>query len=149
MSTDPSIGHLLRWRFERAAAEAPPAPRAARLLALPRRAGHLVATRILRPSEEVEAAACVFSIQIRDGRLRLGFSLDAAGEPVREYQAMLLSTGAGSGTHPILAARASALADGEYYLEGDLPGDLAESWASLRVTARMPFRIMLRPVPAA
>src|SRR5438128_10069768 len=118
MSSKIPIEELLRWRAARAEAEAPPAPRAARLLEMARpwweirperfqafverlgriqvacghamgeprqsRSGHPVPTLIVRAVEELETSVRVLYLNVRDGRLRLRFQLDAAAVQAQE-----------------------------------------------------------------
>src|SRR5436309_3280949 len=105
------VEQLLRWRLSQAEAEAPPAPRAGRLLELARpwwetwperfqsfverlggievayghaaeprqpRGGHPVPALVVRAVEELETSVRVLYINVREGRLRLRFQLDAA-----------------------------------------------------------------------
>ena len=48
-------------------------------------------------------------------------------------------------SQPILTAHATESVTSEYRLDADLPGELARRWAGLKVTDRMPFRLILRP----
>ena len=41
---------------------------------------------------------------------------------------------------------AAKSASGEYWLEAELPSELAENWKRLKVTDRLPFRLILRLV---
>jgi hypothetical protein len=181
MTHDPSIERLLRWRLARAEAEAPPAPRAARLLALarpwwetwperfrsqverlgrvplaygyamavsrrsPERSGHPVPALIARV-EDVEAYARVLYLTVRDGRLRLRFEIDAAvGITDEAFDATFIEEGY---ERPLFSCHAALAQSGEYRLDAELPDQLAERWAPLKVTDRMPVRLILRPVTA-
>lgn len=171
-----SVEELLRWRLARAEAEAPPAPRGARLLELARpwwerwperfqayverlgriqvayahamaepargRTGHPVPTLIA--GAELETAARVLYFSVRDGRLRLRFQLDVASEHAeQDYDVTFVLE---PGGRPVLFSNAVASVDNEYRLDADLPEELAVSWEALRVTDRMPYRLILRPV---
>lgn len=176
MSHEFSVEELLRWRLARAEADAPPAPRAARLIELARpwweiwperfqayverlgriqvayahamaelargRTGHPVPTLIA--DAEVETAARVLYFSVRDGRLRLRFQLDVASEHAeQDYDVTFVSD---PGDRPLLSANAVASVEHEYRLDADLSEELASSWEALKVTDRMPYRLILRPV---
>jgi hypothetical protein len=167
---------LLRWRLSQAEAEAPPAPRAARLLELarpwwerwperfqslvervgriqiayghamtePRRdgSGFPVPTVIFRTAEELETSVRVVYFAIRDGRLRLRFQLDAAiGQAHESFDVTFI---AGPAARPLLSAQATLSMDSEYRIDTELPEELARNWVLLKVTDRMPFRLILR-----
>jgi hypothetical protein len=178
VDTDETIIELLRWRLARAEADAPPAPRAARLLELarpwwdtwperfgelvarlgqmqvayglamtePRRGrngGHAVPALIARGGDdEHEASARVLYLGVRGGRLHLRFRLDAGPQPAEPtFEATFV---AGDAAHPMLAARATLSVESEYRLDAELPDEVAAEWARLKVTDRMPFRLILR-----
>ena len=175
MKKEIPIEELLRWRLEQAEAEAPPAPRAARLLEAvrpwwevwperfqalaerlgrmqlayghaaersPVRASHPVPTLIVRAQKEVEVSARVLYFTAREGRLRLRFQLEGSPEPpLKAYEAALIST---ASMRPVLAATATLSVESEYRIDASLPDELAQSWEALRVTDRMPFRLILR-----
>ena len=174
MSNEISVGQLLRWRAARAEAEAPPAPRAARLLELARpwwetlperfqsrverlgsiqiayghamaepaarRSGHPVPTLIARRAEELETSVCVLYLGVRDGRLRLRFQLERAiASTANTFEATLIAEGVA-----ILSAPAVLSVDYEYRMDCELPEKLVRDWKDLKVTDRMPFRLILR-----
>jgi len=164
---------LLRWRLSRAEAEAPPAPRAARLLELarpwwerwpdrfqslverlgriqiacghamtePRRdgSGLPVPAVIFRTAEDLETSVRVVCFAIRDGRLRLRFQLDG-----QAHESLDVTFIADPATRPLLSAQATLSPDGEYRIDAELPEELERSWAFVKVTDRMPFRLILR-----
>ena len=176
MSTRIEIEELLRWRAARAEAEAPPAPRAARLLEMARpwweiwpvrfqsfverlgriqvayghamaeprqsHSGHPVPALIVRAVEELETSVRVLYLNVRDGRLRLRFQLDAAIAQAQE--SFEVTFVAGQSTRPLLSASAILSADNEYRIDTELSEELAPGWEQLRVTDRMPFRLILR-----
>jgi hypothetical protein len=177
MTLDTSVDQLLRWRLARAEAEAPPAPRAARLLELVRpwwevwperfqaqverlrrmqvayayamvepsrgRAGHPVPA-LISHAEELETFARLLYFAVYDGKLRCRFQLDSVpGKVEPTFEVTFVSDAA---SRPLLAAYATASFDSEYRLDADLSDELAASWAGLKVTDRMPFRFILRPV---
>jgi len=175
MSNEISVEQLLRWRAARAEAEAPPAPRAARLLELARpwwetlperfqslverlgniqiayghamaepvsarRSGHPVPTLIVRRAEELETSVCVLYLGVRDGRLRLRFQMERAIAPTANtFEATLIAEGVA-----ILSAPAVLSVDNEYRMDCELPENLARDWKELKVTDKMPFRLILR-----
>jgi hypothetical protein len=176
MSPEFSVEELLRWRLARAEADAPPAPRAAQLLEHARpwwerwperfqayverlgriqvsyayaatessrgRTGYPVPTVIA--DAEVETAARVLYFSIRDGRLRFRFQLDVTSElGDNEYEATFVSDPEG---RPLFSANAIASVENEYRLDAELPEELAAGWDALKVTDRMPYRLILRPV---
>ena len=176
MSTRIPIEELLRWRAARAEAEAPPAPRAARLLetarpwweiwperfqsfverlgriqvayghamAEPRQSptGHPVPALIVRTVEELETSVRVLYLNVRDGRLRLRFQLDAATVQAQEsFEVTFVSD---KPERPLLSATAIFSLDGEYRIDAELSEELAHGWEPLKVTDRMPFRLILR-----
>lgn len=185
MSEQQSIEALLRWRLARAAADAPPAPSAARLLALVRpwweewparwqtavarlacaqvAYGHAMSASEARPGghpvpvlvlgadgdADVDALARVLYLSVRDGRLRLRLLLSGAStRSGADFEATIVGDDGAAAERPLFVARAVRAAAGEYRLDTSVTDDLARSWAALRVTDRMPFRIVLRPLPA-
>jgi len=175
MNPGVSIEHLLRWRLARAESEAPPAPRAERLLELSRpwwerwpeqfrqhlvrlrqiplaygyamvgpageRRGHPVPTLITDP-EGVETYAHVTYLKARDARLRMRFQIDGVRTQPESFETTLVSD---ESEMPLCTALASRSYGDEYWVDLDLPEHLARSWAPLRVTDKMPFRLILRP----
>src|SRR5256885_6553362 len=171
-----TIEELLRWRAARAEAEAPPAPRAARLLELARpwweirperfqsfverlgrihvayghamaeprqsHTGHPVPALIVRAIEELETSVRVLYLDVRDGRLRLRFQLDAATAQAQDcFEATFVGD---RHERPLLSAPAILSVDSEYRIDTELSEDLAHGWEQLKVTDRMPFRLILR-----
>jgi hypothetical protein len=176
MKTEIPLEQLLHWRLERAEAEAPPAPRAARLLELARpwwetwpekfqslverlgriqiayghamaepsrgRSGHLVPALIGRAGEESEGCVRVLYFSVRDGKLRLRFHIETTLTP-REptFEATFISD---TGARPLFCAPATHSVDSEYRVDVELSAELARDWEQLKVTDRMPFRVILR-----
>jgi hypothetical protein len=170
------VKQLLRWRLSQAESEAPPAPRAARLLELARpwwetwperfqslvervgriqmayghamtesghtRSGHPVPTLVVRPGEELETSVRILYLNVRDGRLWLRFHLDGVAAQAQESFDVTFVTD--QPAPPLLSARATLSVDNEYRVDAELSGELARDWASLKVTDRMPFRLILR-----
>ena len=176
MSTKIPIEELLRWRAAKAEAEAPPAPRAARLLEMARpwweiwpvrfqsfverlgriqvayghamaeplqsHSGHPVPALIVRAVEELETSVRVLYLNVRDGRLRLRFQLDAATLQAQErFEVTFVSD---KPERPLLSAAAILSLDSEYRIDTELSEELAHGWEQLKVTDRMPFRLILR-----
>jgi hypothetical protein len=176
MSTKIPIEELLRWRAARAEAEAPPAPRAARLLEMSRpwweiwpdrfqsfverlgriqvayghamaeprqsHTGHPVPALVVRAVEALETSVRVLYLNVRDGRLRLRFQLDAATAQAQErFDVTFVSD---KPERPLLSATAIFSLDGEYRIDTELSEELAHGWEPLKVTDRMPFRLILR-----
>jgi hypothetical protein len=176
MKTEIPIEQLLRWRLAQAETEAPPAPRAARLLeaarpwwatwpeqfhslierlgriqvayghamAEPRqsRGGYPVPALLALANQEIEACVRVLYLNARDGRLLLRFQLDAvAAQAPEQFEVTFFADQA---ARPLLCALATLSVDTEYRIEAELPAELARDWEQLRVTDRMPFRLLLR-----
>ncbi len=176
MKTEIPIEQLLRWRLSRAEAEAPPAPRATRLLALarpwwdtwpeqframverlgkiqiayghamaeprPSRGGHPVPALVIRTTEELETSVRVLYLNVRDGRLRLRFQVDAVLGP--EQKSLDVTFVCNASQRPVVSASASLSVDSEYRIDLELSEELARIWEPLKVTDRMPFRLILR-----
>jgi hypothetical protein len=175
MTPEISVGQLLRWRLAHSERAAPPPPRAARLLELVRpwwetwpdrfraqverlgrievayayamtdstrsRSGHPVPT-LISHADELETFARVLYLAVRDGRLRLRFQLDAVpGKPEDAFEVTFISDSA----RPIFSAYATASMN-EYRVDAELSEELAAGWEALKVTDRMPFRFLLRPI---
>ena len=171
------VEELLRWRLARAEAEAPPPPRAARLLELARpwweilpeqfrslverlgqvqvayghamadprqpRTAHPVPALIVRAGEEVQAFASVLYFRIGSGRLRLRFQIDPAhGQSDPAFEATFI---AAATAIPLFSSRATLSVENEYRLDAELPEKISADWAQMKVTDRMPFRLILRP----
>jgi hypothetical protein len=177
MKMEPPVQRLLKWRTALAEAEAPPAPRAARLLERARpwwqrqperfaalaaalngmhaHFGHAmdpgagqgsgipVAAVLLWTNLETNSLAHILYFHVRARTLRLRFQLQNTPEaPERDLDVTFV---AAESHQPLFSAFATFAPGGEYRIELDLPAALAEAWAPLRVTDRMPFRFILRP----
>jgi hypothetical protein len=106
------------------------------------RGGHPVAALITRGGEELETFARVLYINVRDGRLRLRFQLDAVcGDPLESFEATFIDD---KDARPLLLAQAALSVDSEYRIDTELSEELARRWEVLKVTDRMPFRLILR-----
>jgi hypothetical protein len=176
MKSEMTVGHLLGWRLAQAEAEAPAAPRGAKLIHLTRpwweiwperfqflverlgrmqvayghamaepgqsRGGYPIPTLIVRVAEEREVFARVLYLCVRDGRLRLRFQLDRAPEKAdRSYDVTIVCN---TSQRPVICTSASLSVDNEYRIDAELSDELARSWEHLKVTDRMPFRLILR-----
>jgi hypothetical protein len=99
---------------------------------------------LLAQAGDVEAYARVLYLVVRDGRLRLRFALDGApGATESAFHAVFVGD---ASERPLCAALAERSQGGEYRVDVALPPEIAGSWAPLKVTDRMPFRLILRPV---
>jgi hypothetical protein len=177
MNSDTRIEELLRWRLRQAEAEAPPAPRAARLLALARpwweawperfealverlgriqvafahalaeprdsRGGHPLPALIVGAEEEMESSARLLYLEVRGGRLRLRFQLDAALEPAP--RALDVTFVPETPMEAPFSAPAVLSLEREYHLDAELPEGVARRWQGLKVSQRIPYRMILRP----
>jgi hypothetical protein len=109
---------------------------------------------LLAQATDTETYARVLYLVVRDGRLRLRFALDGApgtpGAPETMFAAAFDAAFVGEASEqPLCAARAERAQSGEYRVDVELPPDVAGSWAPLKVTDRMPFRLILSPVADA
>jgi hypothetical protein len=106
------------------------------------RCGHPVAALIVRAGEELETFARVLYLNVRDGRLRLRFQLDATPGQAREtFDVTFIND---KDARPLLSAQASLSVDSEYRIDTELSEELARDWEPLKVMDRMPFRLILR-----
>jgi hypothetical protein len=108
-----------------------------------RRGGHSVPALIVRIQEELETSVRLLYLDVRDGRLRLRFQLGRAMEPPEEAFEVTFVR------EPAMGAPFSAPAvlsmDREYRLETELSEEIARDWEALKVTHRIPYRLILRP----
>ena len=94
---------------------------------------------------ETEAAARILFLSVREGRIRLRFQLEADAElHAASFDATFVAE---SGSRPLFETVAECSVDSEYRIEVEVPLHLEQEWSRLRVTDRMPFRLMLRPRP--
>jgi hypothetical protein len=106
------------------------------------RCGHPVAAMVVRAIEEVETSARVLYFSVRDGRLRLRFQLDAAhGQAQKSFDVTFIND---KDHRPLLSAQATLSVDSEYRIDTEISEELAQDWEPLKVTDRMPFRLILR-----
>jgi hypothetical protein len=109
------------------------------------RRGHPVPT-LLSLADDVETYTRVTYISVRDARLRMRFQLEGfSGMPHDAFDTTFVSDASEIPLCSALAVRSHA---DEYRVDIDLPDDLLRHWAELRVTDRMPFRMILRPTDA-
>ena len=177
MTPEDSIARLLRWRQDRGAADAPPPPGAAQLVALARPwweaaparllaqverlrqvplaygyastadarggAGHPVPV-LVDAGEEAETYAHVLYLVVRGGRMRVRFQLaaDAAPLPGDALDVIFVPDAPEAAPFAGTARRAQG---GAWRADVALPDDAEWRWATLRVTDRLPFRLVLRP----
>jgi hypothetical protein len=106
------------------------------------RTGHPVPALVIHIVEEYETSARILYLSIRDGRLRLRFQLDAG--PARCEHALDVTFVSDDVPAPLLSATASSSIESEYRLDAELPADLERRWAAVKVTDRMPFRLILQ-----
>ncbi len=105
------------------------------------RMGHPVTALIIHTVEEYEASARILYFSINDGRLRLRFQLDAgAAVAERVFEVTFVSDDV---PEPLFSANATSSVESEYRLDAELPIALVGRWADLKVTDRMPFRLIL------
>jgi hypothetical protein len=80
-------------------------------------------------------------LSLRDRTLRIRFEID--GLPTDGASDLEITMIADLSPHSVVSAEASPVAPGEYRAEVDLPSELAEQWAELKVSDRMPFGLIL------
>jgi len=108
----------------------------------PSRGGYPVPALIALANQEIEACARVLYLNVRNGRLMFRFRLDTGAAQLPErLEATLV---ADPSARPLLSAPATLSVDSEYRIDAELPADLAHDWEQLKVTDRMPFRLLLR-----
>jgi hypothetical protein len=167
---------LLRWRLARAEDEAPPAPRAARLLELARpwwetwperfqklverltqlevAYGHAMAER--PPSEPLVPAIVLHTATETETSARILYFSVRDGQLRLRFElsddqhssepAYEVTFVCRTSSHPLFSTAAARSANSEYSLSERLPDELATKWRALKVTDGMPFRLILRPV---
>ncbi|HEX4266211.1 MAG TPA: hypothetical protein VH597_17875 [Verrucomicrobiae bacterium] len=171
-----NIPLLLRWHLAQLENQAPPPPRAARLLAqtqpwwdtwperfqaLVERLSHMdvafghamtdashvrtgfpVTTLVEHAGEETETSARVLYLSLRDRRFCFRFHLNANIQPaVESFEVTFITDGKMT---PVLSASAARSVDNEYRVDLQVSEELAREWGNLKVTDRMPFRLLLR-----
>lgn len=106
------------------------------------RAGHPVPALVIVGEEQLEALVRVLYFSVRDGRLRLRFQLE--GMQQQERQPFDVTFVCNASQRPVVSSNASPSVDGEFRVETELSPDLGRDWERLKVTDRMPFRLILR-----
>ncbi|HEV2693260.1 MAG TPA: hypothetical protein VG347_10230 [Verrucomicrobiae bacterium] len=110
------------------------------------RGGHPVPVLIVGEEDSLKSSARVLYLDVRDGEFRLRFRLAAAGlKAPQRYEVTFI----GADQRPLFSAEATLFMNNEYHLASELPEDLAELWKQLKVTDKLPFRLIIRPVKAA
>src|SRR5690606_36642276 len=92
---------------------------------------------------ETNALVDVLYFSLRGRTLRMRFALRVAADLRRP--GLEVTFVAAESPEPLFCAKANLSPDGDYALEVEVPTPLAEAWSRLRVTKRMPFRLILRP----
>ena len=109
------------------------------------RRGHPVPT-LINDAEDVETYTRVTYINVRDTRFRMRFQVE--GVPQLPHEAFDTTFISDDSESPLCAALAVRSHADEYRVDVDIPDELVRTWAALRVTDRMPFRMILRPTDA-
>lgn len=105
------------------------------------RGGHPVPALLIRDGQELEASVRVLYLRVGEGRLRLRFQLES---PLgQEDKVLNVTFVCQTSQRPVASASVSLSVDNEYRIDTQLPEELARSWESLKVTDRMPFRLIL------
>jgi hypothetical protein len=108
----------------------------------PSGAGYSVPTMLVHDGKDLEISARMLYINVRADRLRLRFQLD--GSPANPEKALEVTFVATQTGQPLLCAQAVVSVDSEYRMDTQISMELARDWESLKVTDRMPFRLILR-----
>jgi hypothetical protein len=178
MTTDMSVEQLLVWRLAQADADAPPAPRAARLLDLIRPWWEIWPERFQESWARLSAMQLVYGhamtepLHVRSSHPVPALIAHAEGveafarvlymsvhdgelrlrfhldAPGQAEPAFDVTFVSESTGRPELFARATLSVESEYRLDVELSEELVSSWEGLRVTDWMPFRFILRPPTA-
>ena len=107
------------------------------------RTAHSVPTLIVDGAEEVQTFASVLYFSVSGGRLRLRFQLEPGhGRSDPAFEATFI---AAATAVPLFSSRATLSVGSEYRLDEELPQEVASEWKGMKVTDRMPFRLILRP----
>ena len=111
----------------------------------PGQTGHPIAVVVTRSGEPMDASARVLYFDVREGRLRIRFLVNFTPEPSeRRFEVTFVADPNGT---PLFSAVATVCVDSEYRLDAEISAELAQQWEKLKVTDRMPFRLILRPAP--
>ena len=107
-----------------------------------RRGPKPVPALIVRGNENLANFARIRYFRVRDGKLRLRFKLETDIMPGElTFEATFMADTAAT---PLFFAAATVSASAEYDVNTGLPADLGQNWRQLKVTGRMPFRLILR-----
>jgi hypothetical protein len=105
------------------------------------RNGHPVPALIVRAAAELETSARILYLNVRNGRLRLRLQLDTGSARMQErFDATFV---ANNSERPLFSAPARVSLDSEYHVDAEISEELARAWEPLKVTDRMPFRLIL------
>jgi hypothetical protein len=105
------------------------------------RTSHPVPALIVHAVEEVEGSARILYLNVRNRHLHLRFQLDAT--PVQGDHDFDVTFVSDPAAQPIFSARAAKSVESEYRLSAVIPEEVARDWEQLKVTDRMPFRLIL------
>jgi len=105
------------------------------------RSGYPVPAVVVRATEELETSVCVLYLNVRDRRLHFRFQLDTAMPTPESFEVTFISD---KTTRPMLSAQATLSVEREYRIDAELPVELSRDLEPLKVTHRMPFRLILR-----
>lgn len=104
--------------------------------------GYPVPAVMTQEGKELELSARMLYINVCAGRLRLRFQLEnVPGNPEKTLEVTFVASQTGQ---PLLCAQASVSVDSEYRLDAPIAPELAKEFETLKVTDRMPFRLILR-----
>jgi hypothetical protein len=101
-----------------------------------------VVALVVHDGGETETTVRVLYLNVRELRLCFRFQLNTSIQPLVDRMEVTFVSENGS---PLLVAPATRSIDNEYWIDLGMPEELARDWESLKVTDRMPFRLILRP----
>lgn len=105
------------------------------------RSGHPVPTVVVSGGTELETSVRILYLNVHDGQLHLRFQLDATvGDAQESFEATFVGD---DSMRPLLSGDATVSVASEYRIDAELSDELARAWVSLKVTDRMPFRLIL------
>ena len=103
--------------------------------------GHPVPALVVRGEETSESSARVSYFSVRDGKLRFCFRMDTSLTPIEPaLEATFISN---VNSRPLFSAPATVSVDSDYRIETELSAEATRDWNQLKVTDRMPFRLIL------
>jgi hypothetical protein len=108
----------------------------------PSRGGFPVPALVVLADQEIQARARVLYLHVGNGRLMFRFQLDVA--VARLPERLDATFVADKSCQPLFSAPAVLSVDAEYRIDAELAANLASDWEPLKVTDRMPFRLLLR-----